>query len=115
MKELTIFLLVWAFSMGSAFAQEGTKGQTFIGTISDDMCGQKHTMMPGKSDKECVLACIKMDAKLVLADDAGKAVYQLDDQKLSEKFAGEKVRITGTLDKKTKTIQVNSIEPVKAE
>ena len=29
--------------------------QTFVGNISDSMCGLKH-MMPGKSDKECTLS-----------------------------------------------------------
>jgi hypothetical protein len=39
----------------------------------------------------------------------GKTAYMLSDQRTPEKFAGQKVRIIGTLDAKTKTIHVDSI------
>ena len=43
---------------------------------------------------------------------AGKLMareYNLSNQQLPERFAGAKVRVTGTLDAKTKTIAVDSI------
>jgi hypothetical protein len=43
----------------------------------------------------------------------GKAAYSLSDQKTPEKFAGKKVTVKGTLDAKTKTIQVDSIAAAK--
>jgi hypothetical protein len=43
----------------------------------------------------------------------GKEAYTLSDQKTPEKFAGKKVTVTGTLDAKTKTIQVDSIAAAK--
>jgi hypothetical protein len=46
------------------------KEKAFVGSISDDMCGLKH-MMPGQSDKDCTLECVKGGSKFVLAD-AGK-------------------------------------------
>ena len=39
----------------------------------------------------------------------GKEVYTLSDQQTSEKFAGKKVTVTGTLDATTRTIQMDSI------
>jgi len=48
-------LLSASLSFGGA-AKAGTK--TFVGNISDSMCGLKH-MMPGKSDKECTVECCK--------------------------------------------------------
>jgi hypothetical protein len=39
----------------------------------------------------------------------GKETYLLSDQKTPEKFAGKKVTVAGTLDAKSKTIQVTSI------
>ena len=87
-------------------AQAGTK--TFVGNISDSMCGLKH-MMPGKSDKECTLECVKAGSKYVLADPADGKVYQLSDQKKPEAFAGQKVKVTGTL--KGDTITVTAIKP----
>ena len=98
-----------AASLGSAgVVKPGTR--TFVGNISDSMCGLKH-MMPGKSDKDCTLECVKAGSKYVLADVAHGKVYQLSDQKKPEAFAGQKVTVTGTL--RGDTITVTAIEPAK--
>ena len=84
--------------------------QTFTGTITDDMCarGGHRQMRMGPTDADCTNNCVLAhDAKYVLFD--GKDVYILSDQQSPEKFAGRKVRITGTLDAKSKTITVDSI------
>jgi hypothetical protein len=49
------------------------------------------------------------DADYVLFD--GKEVYVLSDQRTPEQFAGKKVTVMGTLDAKTRKIQVDSITP----
>jgi hypothetical protein len=88
--------------------------QTFTGTITDDMCAKAdHSQMRmGPTDAECTLACVDVHgAAYVLYD--GKDVYALKDQRTPEKFAGQKVRVTGMLDTKTKTIQVDSITVAK--
>ncbi len=110
MKKLTPLLFVLTISVGSALAQKEAKEQIFVGKIGDSQCGLKHPMGMG-SDKDCTLMCVKGGGKFVLADQNKKVVYQLDDQKTPEKFAGEMVKVTGTLDKRTKTIKVKSIEP----
>jgi hypothetical protein len=81
--------------------------KTFVGSISDSMCGAKH-MMAGESDKQCTLECVKGGAKYILVDLQGK-IYQLSDQKKPEPFAGAKVKVTGTLS--GDTISVISIAP----
>lgn len=84
--------------------------QTFTGVITDDMCpNADHShMQMGPTDAECAKACIDVHgAQYVLYD--GKTAYTLSDQRTPEKFAGQKVKVTGTLDAKTKTIQVDSI------
>jgi hypothetical protein len=101
---LGVGLLLAAGLSFAAPAKDGAK--TFVGSISDSMCGAKH-MMPGESDKECTLECVKAGAKYILVDPAGK-IYQLSDQKRPESFAGSKVKVTGTL--KGDTIIVSSIE-----
>ena len=88
--------------------------QTFTGTITDNMCAKAgHAQMRmGPTDAECTTACVSAHgATYVLYD--GKEVYALSDQRTPEKFAGQKVRVTGTLDAKTKTIQVDSISAAK--
>ena len=81
--------------------------QTFTGVITDSMCGKDHSAMNVKPDSKCVLECVKAGAKYALYD--GKAVYALSDQKGPEKFAGQKVKITGTYDAATKILKVDSM------
>lgn len=95
--------------MGVALAAPPSK-QTFTGVITDSMCptGDHSGMRMGPTDAECTNACVSIHgAAYVLYD--GKQTYDLSDQKRPETFAGKKVTITGTLDPKTKTIQVDSI------
>ena len=86
----------------SLSASPGGPPKTFVGTISDSMCAAKH-MMPGKSDKDCTLECVKEGSKYILVDPKGK-IYQLTDQKKPESFAGAKVKVTGTLSGDTITV-----------
>jgi hypothetical protein len=84
--------------------------QTFTGVITDSMCatGDHSGMRMGPTDGECTVACVMAHgATYVLYN--GKEAYTLGDQLKPEKFAGQKVRVTGTLDAKTRTIYVDSI------
>jgi hypothetical protein len=104
MKHLIVCLL----AVAALSAQQGK--QTFTGTITDDECGRAdHSRMRmGPTDAECVRACIRAhSASYVLYD--GKDAYTLSDQQAPEKFAGQRVTVVGTLDAKTRTIQVDSI------
>jgi hypothetical protein len=86
----------------------------FTGTITDSMCANANhaSMRMGPTDAECTKACAEEhDAKYVLYD--GKQAYELSDQRAAEKFAGQKVRVTGTKDEKKKTIKVESIAAAK--
>jgi hypothetical protein len=105
-------LLAGVLAVAGLSAAQST--QTFTGVITDDMCATAgHAQMRmGPTDADCTVACvIAHDAKYVLYD--GKNVYTLSDQKTPEKFAAQKVRVIGTLDAKTKTIQVDSITAAK--
>ena len=91
-----------------------TKPQTFVGTITDNMCPMaSHTQMQmGPTDADCVKACVAAHgAAYVLYD--GKKAYELSDQKTPEKFAAQRVQVTGTLDAKTNKIAVQSIAAAK--
>jgi hypothetical protein len=88
----------------------GPGKRTFTGTITDSMCAQAdHSRMRmGPTDAECTMACVSAhDASYVLYD--GQEGYTLSDQRTPEKFAAQKVTVIGTLDARTKTIQVDSI------
>jgi hypothetical protein len=105
-------LVLSLVAVAALSAGQGT--QTFTGTITDNMCAKAgHSQMRmGPTDADCVIACVRAhDATYVLYD--GKDVYTLSDQKTPEKFAAQKVTVIGTLDAKTKTIQVDSIAAAK--
>jgi len=86
----------------------------FTGAITDSMCAtaDHSRMRMGPTDAECTVACVEAHGALYVLYD-GKEVYTLSDQKTPEKLAGKKVTVTGTLDAKTKTIQVDSITAAK--
>ncbi len=83
--------------------------KTFTGVITDSMCGKDHAMMGVKPDSKCVLECVKSGSKYALLE--GTNVYELSDQKAPEKFAGQKVKVTGTLN--GNVLQVQSITAAK--
>ena len=83
--------------------------QTFTGVITDTMCKKEHTMVAGQPDDKCIAMCVKgTSSQYGLYD--GKEVLKLSDQKTPAKFAAQRVKITGTLNEKTKTIKVATIE-----
>jgi hypothetical protein len=114
MKLLVLSLLAAAVAALPAAQRKQTGKHTFTGTITDNECPRaNHSQMKmGPTDAECVIACINSHgASYVLFD--GANVYALSDQETPKKFAARKVRVTGTLDAKTKTIHVDSITAAK--
>jgi hypothetical protein len=108
MKPLLVSLLMIA----ALTAAPGKR--KFTGIITDSMCAtaDHSRMRMGPTDAECTVACSDAHgAQYVLYD--GKEAYTLSDQKIPERFAGRKVTVTGTLDAKTKTILVDSINAAK--
>jgi hypothetical protein len=111
--RIKLLLIVSAVAVASLSAAQKT--QSIVGVITDDMCATKDghaTMRMGPTDAECTKACVAAHgAEYVLTD--GTQVYTLSDQQLPENFAGQRVRVTGALDAKTKAITVQSITAVK--
>jgi len=94
----TIFAMVSLLLLLGVFAQaadkKGGKDQTYTGTVSDMMCGAKH-MMAGQSDAACTRACVKEGSDYALV--VGDKVYTLKGDKAQlDKFAGQKVKVTGS-------------------
>lgn len=94
----------------------GQGGRVFTGTVTDSLCGRdghseamRMSKSMGTSPASCVVACVRQGAKYVLLDSSGKKLYSLSDQFAAGKFAGQEVKVTGTLAKNT--IHVDNIEP----
>lgn len=106
--------LIGTVILGTALLAAAEKPQTFTGVITDTMCGAKHSMGITPDDK-CVRECIKMDPKKwKYALLVGKDIYVLSDQQTPEKYAAQKVTVTGTLFEKTKILKVDTIGPARS-
>jgi hypothetical protein len=86
--------------------------ETFTGKITDSICGAGHHIDVVKSDRNCILTCVKFDgAQFVLYNSETKRIYMLDDQQQPEHFAGQDVTVIGRYDKAAKEILVTTIRP----
>ncbi len=103
MKLITLGTIVLAASAWAA------QPQIFTGVITDTMCGKSHGMTAGQPDDKCIAACVKgSSSQFALFD--GKQLWKLSDQKRPAKFAAKRVKISGTLNEKTGTIKMDSLE-----
>ncbi len=105
-----------------SFSKDKDDSVTVRGEISDSQCAfnvhsdaRSHEWMikkgvEGANDaRSCTQHCAKdLGGKYVLV--SKDEVYRLDDQVNAEKFAGLKVKATGTVDPKTKTMHVAKLE-----
>lgn len=114
MKKLATGLALGLILIGVGFAAQ--KDNSFSGEISDRACARanSHEMMMKKHNvqtpQDCIPACIKAGGKYVLFDTTTKTIYGLDDQQKPARFAGQKVKVTGTYDKAIETIHVTDIQ-----
>ena len=100
----------------SASTAPASAAQVYTGEIMDSPCammgGHKSMIkqVGAKDAKQCTVKCVAGGGKYVLYDAGTKTSYQLDDQSKPKDFAGQKVKVTGTLDSTTNTIHVQNIE-----
>jgi hypothetical protein len=123
MKGNSVLGVLVCFALSLSVSTEAQQPATFHGEISDSQCAfnihsltRSHEEMlksksglMGSTRSSCSLYCVQhMGGKFVLA--SKNHVYHLDNQELPRGFVGEKVKLRGTLDPKTDTIQVVSID-----
>jgi len=119
----SFFLVLLSIIMTAGLCGAGQANsnlQTFSGEIMDDLCAKDKThskMMEemksmGTDPAVCSRKCVELGAKYVLYDRQKDAVYSIEDQDKAEAFAGRKVRILGTFDKKK--IKIEKIEPAES-
>jgi hypothetical protein len=122
-KQSTLCLIALNLLCGASLLVFGADDKVFTGEIGDSQCAmnvhsldKSHLEMlkvksVGKTAEDCTLYCIRNRGGRYVLQNKGK-VYRLDKQELAEGLAGRKVKVTGTLDPKTETIQVRSIDPL---
>jgi hypothetical protein len=100
---LLSLLMIIGLSVSTAFAA----GKTYTGTVSDAMCGAKHT----GSAAECTRGCVSKGSKYALV--VGDKVYTLETSDKAalatlDKQAGAKATVSGT--EKDNTITITSVK-----
>jgi len=121
-KSAAVLCAAILSSLAMCAAQgRGADEKTFRGEIADSQCAlnvhslsQSHKEMIAmkpeiKTDADCARFCVKERGGRFMLQTKNK-VYKLDAQVLAEEWAGQKVKLTGTLDPKTNTISVAKIE-----
>ena len=122
MKALPVTFFILSVMVS---ASAGPSKGHFRGEISDTQCAmnihsrvRSHAEMIAKGTlgtdpASCARACVRRGGEWVLQ--SGEQVFRLTIQAGVERFAGQKVEITGTLDAKTNTIDNTDIRLVPAE
>ena len=110
-----IWMATAVLTTGLSVMPSGAAGnsQTFIGKVSDAMCGAKH-MEEGIAPAACVRVCVQKGAKYALV--VGDKVYTLDTSDKAaldklDKLAWEQAKVTGTAN--GDTISVKSVTAAK--
>ncbi len=80
------------------------------GWITDEHCGEKGA---NAGHKSCALKCAEGGAAFVLYSTADKKIYKLSDQAEAKAHLGHKVKVAGTVE--GSTITVESISEEKSE
>jgi hypothetical protein len=122
MRKTVARLGSWLLLAGLLAHAGNDKPQVFHGEIGDTQCAlnvhsmtRSHAEMlkskkMGGTPGACATYCVQhLGGDFVLSSKA--EVYRLDNQEKVSLFAGQKVKITGTLDSKSKTIHVVDIKP----
>src|ERR1700674_637917 len=116
-----IALNLFCLASPSVFAGDE---KVFTGEIGDTQCAmnvhsldKSHKEMlkvksVGKTAADCTLYCIKNRGGRFVLQIKDK-VYRLDKPELVEPYAGQKVRVIGTLDPQTEMIEVHRIDPLR--
>jgi hypothetical protein len=122
MKKKSVWLVAALAGIAlTATAGPGASEKIFSGEIADSQCAlnvhslsQSHREMMGinpeiKTDTACARFCVKERGGRYVLETKTK-VYKLDAQVLAEPWAGQKVKLAGTLDPKTNILAIEKIE-----
>jgi len=78
---------------------------SYQGVVTDSRCGARHVRNSRLNPTECARLCVRQGATYILVD--GNRRYKLvGSEETLEKFAGQRIRVSGT--RQGETIQVSS-------
>jgi len=122
MTKTRVSIVGWLIAAALLAHASNEKALTFQGQIADTQCAlnvhsltRSHAEMlkskaTGGTEGSCATYCVRYLGGDFVLSSKGE-VYHLDNQEKVRLFAGQKVKITGTLEAKGKIIHLLQIEP----
>lgn len=101
---LIALVLLVGFS-GLSLAADGS----WMGYISDANCAKDYAKSSAEKHVACAKSCVSKGASWALSMKDGMVVLDVD-KDTAEKNLGQMVTVKGTLDAKTNTVKVTSVE-----
>ena len=105
MKKLFAVLLVMSLAL-LVTASASDKPSSINGWVSETGCAAKHAADGGA---DCVKKCIAKGAKMAFVSDADKSVWGVDNPDALAGHEGHHVTISAHVDKKAKSVHVESV------
>jgi hypothetical protein len=102
--------VIVALALCSPTSAKSAAAQTIRQSFDESMQAQLQTKQPSQEFQGTIE---KVDTKYILEDKASGARYQLSNQDKAKQFLDKDVKVTGTLDPSTNTIDVSEIEEMK--
>ncbi|MGH9649511.1 MAG: hypothetical protein ACRD3I_03465, partial [Terriglobales bacterium] len=108
MKKLFAALLVMSLALfvAAAGASDKAKATSINGWVSETGCAAKHA---GAGGEACVKKCIANGAKMAFVFDADKSVWAVDNPDKLAGHEGHHVTIEAHVDKKAKSVHVETV------
>jgi hypothetical protein len=109
-----LFIALTAFG----WSAQRLKTRTFRGQIWDSICAARGTHRKIEKSyhlpdtEQCILTCIeRFGGRYVLYISRTGEMFELDNQQQTKRYAGQKVKVTGTYERSINTIHLQEIVP----
>ena len=107
-------LLLVAFAAFAASASDSSASAvTRSGWFGDENCSKSKVAADAKdgpNGQECTRKCIREGVPVVFIDEQAKALYRVDNPKVTDGSESDYVEMVGTIDAAAKTVHVDSVK-----
>jgi hypothetical protein len=95
-----------------AASDSAVRAVTRKGWFGDENCSRSKVAADAKvgpNGQECTRKCIREGVPVVFIDEQARAIYRVDNPKLTDGIESDYVEMAGTIDAAAKTVHVDSV------
>jgi hypothetical protein len=99
-------------AIAAAASDSAARAVTRRGWFGDENCSRSKVAPDAKvgpSGQECTRKCIREGVPVVFIDEQAKALYRVDNPKVTDGVESDYVEMVGTIDAAAKTVHVDSV------